>query len=267
MLMIGTQGWLHPAWVSSFYPPGITSSEMLRCYAKVFPTVEVDSSFYTIPPNPVLVEWKQAVPPGFVFSFKVPQSVTHERRLEGAGATITKLVRRVELLEEHAGPLLLKLSPDFKATAENRVTLSAFLKSLPRDFKWAVEFRHADWLVEETLATLRRQNVALALVEDRWIKLETMLVAAQVPTGSFAYARFTAAARTSWRHGEGESTSGEGAAADWCTTLAGLARWVDTIFGYFSDRYDGHAPRSAREFQRKFDRMPAEPHALRQASC
>ena len=65
---IGCQGWNYPDWVSKaggesiFYPRGTRSNEMLEIYAQVFDTIEVDSTFYAIPPSSSLENWFNKTP-------------------------------------------------------------------------------------------------------------------------------------------------------------------------------------------------------------
>ena len=80
-LRLGTQGWNYDAWVGPFYPPGTRPAEYLTVYARAFETVEVDSTFYAIPPIKTVRGWYDRTPPGFTFALKLPQEITHERRL------------------------------------------------------------------------------------------------------------------------------------------------------------------------------------------
>jgi uncharacterized protein YecE (DUF72 family) len=61
--------------------------------------------------------------------------------------------------------------------------LAAYLETLPRDLRYAFEFRHPSWLVEEVYAELRRHNVSLCLAESE--KLEVP----EVITADFVYYR------------------------------------------------------------------------------
>src|SRR5215212_79876 len=85
-VLIGTQGWNYAAWVGPFYPDGTRPADMLSLYAQAFATVEVDSTFYAIPPPNTVRGWAARSPDGFVFSLKLPQEITHERHLRRAEA-------------------------------------------------------------------------------------------------------------------------------------------------------------------------------------
>src|SRR3954465_12212546 len=83
-IRIGTQGWNYEAWVGPFYPPATRPADFLTVYARAFDTVEVDSPFYPIPVAKTVRTWAQRTPADFVFSLKLPQEITHERRLRNA---------------------------------------------------------------------------------------------------------------------------------------------------------------------------------------
>ncbi|HEX4936902.1 MAG TPA: DUF72 domain-containing protein, partial [Gemmatimonadaceae bacterium] len=87
---IGTQGWNYDAWVGPFYPTGTRPADFLSVYARAFDTVEVDSTFYAIPPAKTFRSWRSRVAhrPGFVFALKLPQEITHERRFRGNAADV-----------------------------------------------------------------------------------------------------------------------------------------------------------------------------------
>ncbi|HXH20705.1 MAG TPA: DUF72 domain-containing protein, partial [Dehalococcoidia bacterium] len=72
-ILVGTAGWADPTLIRSkrFYPPEAkTPEERLRFYASQFSMVEVDSTFYGIPPIDNAILWAQRTPPGFVFDVK-----------------------------------------------------------------------------------------------------------------------------------------------------------------------------------------------------
>jgi uncharacterized protein YecE (DUF72 family) len=56
-------------------------SDYLGFYAEHFHTVEVDSTFYARPSGRTVSNWAARTPEGFVFSVKVPQTITHDKVL------------------------------------------------------------------------------------------------------------------------------------------------------------------------------------------
>src|SRR5690349_14814711 len=106
-IRIGTQGWNYDAWVGPFYPVGTRPADFLSVYSRAFDTVEVDSTFYAIPPSKTVRGWADRTPAGFTFALKMPQEVTHERRLRDAADIAKALFDRARELDDKRGPILL----------------------------------------------------------------------------------------------------------------------------------------------------------------
>lgn len=261
-ILLGTQGWNYRDWVGPFYPPGTRAADMLGLYARAFSTVEVDSTFYAIPAEPVVRSWRERVPEGFVFALKVPQEVTHERRLVGAEGVLRRFLARAGQLEAKLGPLLLQLSPAFHPAAANRASLGGFIEALPDGFRWAVEFRHAGWLDGETLEILARRGVALVLADSRWIKQGLVMELAIEPTAEFSYIRWMGRRRQGMDFSRVQ-VDRETDLARWARVLEALAQRVKTVYGYFNNHYEGHSPHSVQAMQRLLGQEVVDPRGLR----
>ncbi|MCS7051043.1 MAG: DUF72 domain-containing protein, partial [Thermomicrobium sp.] len=72
-LLIGTSSWTDH---EGFYPPGTPDRERLRFYARYFPIVEVNATYYAIPARRVVQNWVERTPPDFVFDVKPPRQLT-----------------------------------------------------------------------------------------------------------------------------------------------------------------------------------------------
>lgn len=258
---LGTQGWAHPAWVGPFYPHSVKPADLLSIYSRAFSTVEIDSTFYAIPAEPIVAGWYEQVAPGFLFALKVPQEVTHEKRLVDVDPKLSRFLHRVSGLKDRLGPLLLQMSPDFRASDANRQILRRFLDSLPEGFRWAVEFRQPQWVEPQTMEILRERGVALTLVDGRWIKRGVMLDLALEPTTDFAYVRWMGAAR---RMGDRPQLDRAREIGAWVEALRVLEGRVGTVFGFVSNQFQGHAPASVRQLQKHLGLPVVEPTMLRE---
>jgi len=72
-IRVGTASWTDKTLIACgrFYPPGAKTPEArLKYYARQFPLVEVDSSYYGIPTPQNAQLWADRTPPGFVFNVK-----------------------------------------------------------------------------------------------------------------------------------------------------------------------------------------------------
>lgn len=153
-IRIGCAGWSLATRDQDRFPPG--ASHLAR-YAQVFNAVEVNSSFYR-PHRPVTWRrWADAVPPGFQFSVKLPRTITHEARLEGAGELIRVFLDEVLNLGDHLGCLLVQLPPSLVFTAGAQ----RFFDELRQLYEGPVvcEPRHASWFSREVDAGLRGRGI------------------------------------------------------------------------------------------------------------
>ena len=136
-IRIGAQGWNYDAWLGGFYPSGTRPTDFLSVYARAFDTVEVDSTFYAIPPEKTIEGWVKRTPADFLFTLKLPQSITHERRLRASEEETALFISRARGLGAKLGPILMQLGPDFGI--EEYPALVAYLATWPREVPLAVE--------------------------------------------------------------------------------------------------------------------------------
>ena len=85
MTFVGTSGWHYKHWIGPFYPKGLSPSKMLQWYAERFNTVEINNSFYRLPPETAVQTWRDTVPRGFRFAVKGSRFITHMKKAEGPG--------------------------------------------------------------------------------------------------------------------------------------------------------------------------------------
>lgn len=261
-IQIGCQGWNYDDWTTKadggtiFYPRGTRSGEMLEIYAKMFETIEVDSTFYAIPPSTSIENWYKKVPENFTFALKLPQQITHEYNLrEPSFAVLDEFCERILLLKERLGIVLIQLPPNFEASKENAQALREFLAKLPKDIRFAVEFRARQWLVDWTFEELEKNKVALCLVEGSWIPREMMFEAIKKLTTDFAYIRFM---------GERDLPKFDKIYRPQDTNLQMWQEEIEQIkakdiYVYFSNYYEGHAPASVNKLKELFGQKIVEP--------
>src|SRR5215217_3505392 len=69
-LYVGTSGFSYKEWKGSFYPENISAGEMLSYYAARLPAVELNNTYYRLPPRSTVESWRAQVPENFQFSVK-----------------------------------------------------------------------------------------------------------------------------------------------------------------------------------------------------
>ena len=248
-IFLGIQGWNHPEWIGRIYAASIPSSDWLREYAQRFPTVEVDDTFYGIPPEPMLRQWREAVPRDFSFALKVPQQITHEQRFTLDGGLLTRFLDRVSLLGENLGAILLIAPPGFEPNDATTSALRRFVDCLSVEFRWALELKHIGWFDEEFHDLAARKNVAIVTGENRWIRRKSMLTLLERPTADFAYVR--------WGKRSNDGIEAE-QVTFWKDALVRLSGLVGSVYGYFHVGAFGDGLRSADELQRSIAKRTLE---------
>ena len=71
-ILVGTAGWTDRSLIASgWYPPEASNPEKrLRYYARQFPLVEVDATYYALPAEQTARAWAERTPDGFTFNIK-----------------------------------------------------------------------------------------------------------------------------------------------------------------------------------------------------
>jgi len=233
---IGTMGWSYPFWVGSLYPKTASSGDFLKEYSRRFNSVEVDSTFYRIPIERTVTEWKQRTPSGFKFSSKFPRIITHIKMLENCEAETQRFIDVISFLGEKLGVLLLQFPPNFGE--EHFQSLKEFLQSLPKGHRFAVELRNNRWPIDKLSSLLREYNVALTISDhDQFSR-----AGVDELTSEFAYIRWEGN-RTIVKGNLGRTEVDKTPETkEWAAKIKKLTESSVEIFGYFSKYFSGYPP-------------------------
>lgn len=141
----GVAGWSYPDWKGYVYEPGV--KDELRHIAGYVDMIEINSSFYRPPSARTVRSWAERTAdlPGFFFTAKLHQDVTHRGRLE---AGMLQAFR--EGFEPLAGcgrlrHLLAQFRYDFADTPETRAHLRQIHSGFGDITNIAYELRHSSW--------------------------------------------------------------------------------------------------------------------------
>jgi uncharacterized protein YecE (DUF72 family) len=149
--------WAHRGWVGRWFPASVRAGEELAAYASWCDAVEGNTTFYATPDAAAVQRWAELAPDSFRFLFKVPRTVSHERRLRGAEAMAETeaLLERLAPLGPRTGPVQVQLPASFGP--DDLRALDAYLAGRPSAPEaWAVEVRHPAFF--DGAATERRLN-------------------------------------------------------------------------------------------------------------
>jgi uncharacterized protein YecE (DUF72 family) len=245
-IFLGTSGWSYKEWEGNFYEKR-TGQSKLKAYSRVFKTAEIDSTFYRNPSRETVMGWLRYSPSDFVFTAKLPKLITHDKKLGLKGDVKADLEVFLDLMKPlrlggKLACLLIQLPPKYSFNLEN---LEAFFKLLDSTFQYAVEFRNATWLREETWKLLKEYEVAYTTVDEPLLPPEVHL------TADFAYFRW---------HGKGENIwfdyrySPEELDA-WTPKVLETSKSVKKLYGYFNNHYHGYAPENCLQLLERLGLM------------
>jgi uncharacterized protein YecE (DUF72 family) len=201
-VLIGTASWTDPTLLASgWYPKEAnTPEERLKYYSSVFPLVEVDSTYYSLPAERTAELWAERTPDDFTFDIKafrlftghptplkaLPKQIREE--LPEALAKKTSVYDnelpgeifddiwdrfRKALMPIHSagkmGAVFLQYPKWFYISRDNMARIARAREHLP-DFRVAVEFRQPSWMNEKnaqrTLDFLSENDIAYTSVDE-----------------------------------------------------------------------------------------------------
>ena len=155
---IGCSGFSYKEWRGEFYPKGLAQKDWLAYYAEHFNTLELNVTFYRFPTLPLLKNFHDKVPEGFLFSVKVPRIITHLKKFTDTHQTMQDFYALLQHgLGEKLGVVLFQLPPSITYSEE---VLERIISHTNPQFKNAVEFRHESWWREDVKAILAANNVS-----------------------------------------------------------------------------------------------------------
>jgi uncharacterized protein YecE (DUF72 family) len=196
---VGTASWTDKTLLESgWYPPEAdTPEKRLRYYARKFPLVEVDSTYYALPAEQTAGFWTERTPAGFTFDIKAFSLFTqHPTRvaslptdlreaaakdgkdrvyLSGVDPDVVeqawdRFLSALEPLQQAGklGPVLLQFPPWFPISRRNKeYIVSCAQRVAPR--RVSVEFRNRTWMTpenqEETLGFLAEHRIPYVCVD------------------------------------------------------------------------------------------------------
>ena len=238
---IGTSGWNYREWRGSFFPDDLPTKQWLSFYASRFNSVEVNYSFYRLPSKEICESWYEQTPARFRFAIKASRYVTHIKRLRDSRESWDTFLKRVLILKQKLGPILLQFPENFRASEANLQTLDDFLRYAARSRRLALEFRDSSCFGQEMLALLHKHRVALVISHSSRYPVPEITA-----TTNFVYFRF---------HGPKAmfaSSYSDAELRDWARIMKSFMRTRHDVYAYFNNDSGGHAPRNAQVLLQQF---------------
>jgi len=209
-LRIGISGWRYPGWRGKFYPEDLPQRRELEFASRMFNSIEINGSFYSLQRPSSFQRWYEETPAEFLFSVKGGRFITHMKKLRDVETPLANFFASgVLALREKLGPILWQLPPTLGFDADR---LARFFDLLPRTteeaarlarkhderlkarawsrldharpLRHALEVRHPTFLTPQFFELLRAHSIAFVFADSakKWPYAENL-------TADFVYIR------------------------------------------------------------------------------
>jgi len=245
-IRVGTSGYSFADWVGPFYPPGTKRHEMLDYYQQFFNTVELNATYYRIPPPATMQRMVERTPPHFDFMVKVPGPLTHKR--ERTREPVEDFVKALVPLRE-AGKFagaLAQFPYSYHRTSQSEAYLRWLRRALP-EMPLFIEFRHKSWDTQDLGELLRDVGVGFCSVDEP--ALPGLIPRRALAVGEVAYARFHGRNTATWWGGGSERYDylyNRAELTEWAGVLSQMAQRAKRTYIFFNNCHTGHAVLNAK---------------------
>jgi uncharacterized protein YecE (DUF72 family) len=255
LVLIGCSGWSYAdsfekgGWVKVFYPG--THTKKLQYYSQFFNTAEMDATFYEkfykYMTKETFVNMNKATPDNFQFSVKVPETVTHDRRLDVSKGAVTHLEEFLDKISplkssNKLGAVLIQLPPNF--TVKEFRNTEEFLERLPSGYDYAIEFRNPSWNTEGPWEMLKHYNIA-AVMTDSPEPDKLKFLSEPIVTSNHSFIRWhgrNVKHRYNYLYSKSELKP-------WVDKVKQISTESPVVRGYFNNHYGARAVVNALQFK------------------
>ena len=257
--LLGCSGWNYTdtsdkgGWTGVFYPDKDT--KRLRFYSQFFNTAEMDSifyeKFYSKMTKGTFIGMVKATPENFQFSVKVPETITHRKRLDVRKGAITDFeifLDKISPLKNSnkLGAILLQLPPSF--TVNDFKNIEGFLDRLPTNgYDYSVEFRHPSWKTEGPWDMLKHYNIAAVMTDSPANENLEFLSEVTVTTADHSFIRFHG--RNVKGHYWYNYLYNKEELKPWVEKVEQIRKQTKVLRAYFNNHYGGKAVVNALQFK------------------
>ena len=258
--LIGCSGWNYGdtpdngGWTKVFYPDKET--KRLRYYSQFFNTAEMDASFYekfySHMTKGTFIGMTKATPEKFQFSVKVPEIITHVKRMDvkkGAMTSFEEFLDKISPLKRanKLGAILFQLPPSF--TVNDFKNIEQFLDRLPTNgsYDYAIEFRNPSWGTEGPWEMLKHYNIAAVMTDSPAKENLQFLSDVIITTANHSFIRFHG--RNTKGHYWYNYLYSEQELRPWVEKVKQIKEQTKTLRIYFNNHYGGKAVVNAMQFK------------------
>jgi len=165
---IGCPAWANKTWIGKIYPPKTPARNYLKFYAVQFNAIELNTTFYRIPNIDTVERWYNMTGSNFKFCPKIPQIISHHKKLEDCNDLIQSFTLAVNQFQEKLGTCFMVLPSSFNTNHLH--TLEIFCHQWPASIPLAIEFRNPNWfarthIFNQTFQLLAHHNISSIITD------------------------------------------------------------------------------------------------------
>jgi uncharacterized protein YecE (DUF72 family) len=271
-IRIGSCAWSFQDWRGVFYPPDLPESRWLEFYANYFPAVEVDCTFHAVPAEDNVRRWVEMTHAGFRLTCKLPRQITHTARLHDCAADLNLFLRAIEPFGPKLQVILIQLPPSL-TPRDGKSVLRKFLAQLPRDFRFAIEFRHAGWHRPQFIRLLEKYRICWVWADTTPLNERNLAPFEFLPrTTDFLYLRLLGDYTTKYDVDGGHVHryekllwKREAALESWSLKVERHLPEMRNIWAFASNHFEGFAPQTCQRLAERLGFMLPLPSETEQA--
>ena len=257
-ILIGTSGYSYTEWIGPVYPEGTKQKDFLNCYSGLFPTVELNFTYYKMPEAKNLAKMLVDGGPNLTFSIKAHQTLTHKidpAQWEGEAKNYLSAIEPM-LIDGRLEAVLFQFPYSFHYTPENRTYLDKLLKYF-KEVPVAVEFRTADWCITKVIEGMKSREVPLVSLDMP--ELPKLPPTMDVVTAPLAYIRLHGRNKDAWwgkdDHARYDYLYNDNEVEAWAARIQRITEQADRILVYFNNHPFGKAVRNAQTLEKLLIKM------------
>ena len=257
-ILIGTSGYSYNEWVGPVYPEGTKQKDFLACYASLFPTVELNFSYYKMPEAKNMAKMLIDGGQSLTFAIKAHKTLTHEINPAQWESEAKTYITAIEpaLQEKRLEAVLFQFPYSFQYTTDNRRYLDKLLKFFS-GVPVAVEFRKADWYTGKVIDSMKKRNVPLISLDMP--ELPKLPPAMDVVTAPLAYIRLHGRNKEAWwgndDHARYDYLYTDSEVDAWADRIKRITEQAQRILVFFNNHPFGKAVRNAQTLEKMLKKI------------
>ena len=202
--------------------------------------------------------WIEMTPAVFRFACKLPRDITHTCRLRDCSAELNSFLHAIEPLAPKLQVILIQLPPSF-APKDGKQPLRKFLSQLPRDFRFAIEFRHVGWHKPQIIHLLEKYRICWVWADTTPLNERNLAPFEFLPRSTdFLYLRLLGDYATKYDI-DGEHVhryekllwKREAALESWSLKIDRHLSEVRNVWAFVSNHFEGFAPETCQRLAQR----------------